>query len=118
MEFTSKESIYSQIMCYLKRQIYSGSFEAGEKLPAIRDLAVELMVNPSTIVRAYAELEGEGLIYTQSTSGKYVITDEKKLAQMRTKFIISQSKGFFADAKACGLTKSEVLEIVREEYEK
>ena len=64
MNFKSNETIWSQIIEYVKKKIFSGAFACGQRLPAIRDFAVTCRVNPNTVVRVYAQLEEEGLIYT------------------------------------------------------
>ena len=75
MEFESNRPIYLQIVDEIKSRIVSGSYEPGEKLPSVRDFAAELSVNPNTMQRALAQLESEGLIYTERTSGRFVSKD-------------------------------------------
>ncbi len=60
MNFKSNETIWSQIIEYVKKKIFSGAFACGQRLPAIRDFAVTCRVNPNTVVRVYAQLEEEG----------------------------------------------------------
>ena len=75
MNFKNNETIYSQIAEYVKKKIFSGEYACGARLPAIRDFAQICQVNPNTIVRVYLQLSEEGLIYTDSTNGKYVTLD-------------------------------------------
>lgn len=63
---------YRQIVQQVKLAIGGGGLRPGEQLPTVRQLAVDLSVNPNTVVRAYRELEYEGLIDTQQGSGTFV----------------------------------------------
>ena len=71
-KFTDDAPIYQQIMNIMKRQIASGELKAGQKLSSVRELALEAGVNPNTMQKALAELEREGLVYSQRTAGRFV----------------------------------------------
>jgi len=73
--FQADMPIYTQLVARLQEQIVSGVYPPGGKLPSVRDLAAEAGVNPNTVQRAFADLEREGLIYTQRTAGKFVAED-------------------------------------------
>jgi GntR family transcriptional regulator len=64
--------IYVQLMEQVKHAIETGALRAGEQLPTLRKLAEELVVNPNTIVRAYRELEHEGVIEIRHGAGAFV----------------------------------------------
>lgn len=118
MEFQANQSIYSQITDYVKRLIFSGVYGAGAKLPAIREFAVGLKVNPNTVARAYAELEAEGLIYTESTTGKFVTDDGEILKDKLTSYVRQLGAEFFDVAFEFGLSEEEALRILEENYAK
>ena len=75
--------IYQQLMEQLTEQIVSGQLGAGDKVPPVRELAAEAGVNPNTMQRALADLEREGLMYTNRTSGRYVTEDREMIAKIR-----------------------------------
>ena len=77
--FKSGVPIYSQIIDELTMRIASRAYAPGEKLPSVRDLAMDAGVNPNTMQRALAELERRGLVYTERTSGRFVTKDEEIL---------------------------------------
>ncbi len=118
MDFKRDKSIYSQIGDYLKGEMFGGKYDLGQKLPSVRELAEIVAVNPNTIVRVYAELEAEGLVYTESTSGKFVTKDEEFFNIKRKEYIVGHAREFCATAERCRLTKSEVLKILEELYGK
>lgn len=112
MDFKSNETIYSQIIEYIKKQIFSGSYGSGMRLPAIRDLAMRCRVNPNTIVRVYAALSEEGLIYTDSTNGKFVTMDRGYILQKKREFLEEKTKIFAKEMQDAGLNADEVTEIL------
>jgi GntR family transcriptional regulator len=77
--------IYAQIVEQIKAQIAAGQLTPGDQLPTIRQLATDLRINFNTVVRAYLDLEREGLISTQRGRGTFVADspEEEALAQMR-----------------------------------
>lgn len=72
----SNDPIYAQIVSQISRSIANGELSAGDKLPAVRKLAAELVINPNTAARAYTILEQQGLVSTKTGSGTFV-TDPK-----------------------------------------
>ena len=82
MEWNFKNGIpiYSQIIDEMTMRIASGEYAPGDKLPSVRDLALDAGVNPNTMQRALAELERRGLVYSERTSGRFVTKDESVLS--------------------------------------
>ena len=74
LDYRDARPIYVQIMDGLRQQITSGVLRSGEKLPSVRELAVELSINPNTIQRSYRQLEMEGWIATVPGKGCFVCT--------------------------------------------
>ena len=68
--FSNDVPIYLQIMEHFKVQIASGKLEVGDKIPPVRELALEAGVNPNTMQKALSELEREGYLESQRTSGR------------------------------------------------
>src|SRR5258708_4767917 len=64
--------IYRQIQDQIRYGVASGLLSAGEQLPTVRALAVDLSVNPNTVIKAYTELEREGILTTEQGSGTFV----------------------------------------------
>lgn len=93
MEFSDERPIYMQIMDLIIQQIVSHELAPGAKVPAVRELALELATNPNTVQRALQELERERILYTQRGRGRFVTTDEQVLAELgadRTRRIIEE----------------------------
>ena len=82
-QFSNDLPIYSQLIAQIKVGIVTGAFPPGERLPSVRDLATEAGVNPNTMQRAMAELERDGLVYSQRTAGRFVTEDENVIQQAK-----------------------------------
>src|SRR5271163_2641018 len=74
---TSGQSLYLQLMQQIRHAVESGALREGEQLPGIRTLAQELVVSPNTIVKAYSELEHEGLLDLRQGSGAFVSVNRR-----------------------------------------
>ena len=80
--FKSGIPIYTQIIDEMTMRIASSAYAPGEKLPSVRDLALDAGVNPNTMQRALAELERRGLVYSERTSGRFVTKEEAVLKDL------------------------------------
>jgi len=89
MEFREKQAIYMQIAEYFSHNIIKGIWEAEEKVPSIRQLAIDLEVNPNTVMRTYTYLQERDIIYNRRGIGYFVTTLAKDVVIeiMRNKFI-------------------------------
>jgi GntR family transcriptional regulator len=109
---------YRQILEQVKFGIAGGELEPGDQLPTVRQLAVDLSVNPNTVVRAYRELEIEGVIETHQGSGTFVGTKKPRIDRLERRRMLDQIiTELLARAQAYGLTLSEVLEALRQRRE-
>lgn len=90
MEFDPSVPIWLQLAEEFTRRIVTGSWPPGRKIPAVRELAVDLKVNPNTVQRALGELERAGLTHTERTAGRFVTEDTASIARAR--------RGLAADA--------------------
>ena len=111
MEFKSNQTIASQIADFVKREIFSGRYEPGQKVPPIREFAAFCCVNPNTVVKVYAQLEAERLIYTDSTLGKFVNPDRAAIAAEREKYLMRRTAEFRAELERCGVGRDEFMSL-------
>ena len=72
LDYQDRRPIYEQITEKFRTLIYQGALPAGSRLPSVRQLAMELSINPNTIQRAYMTLEQEGLIYPVKGKGNFL----------------------------------------------
>ena len=118
-EFRADAPIYTQLCEQLTLAIVSGVFAAGERLPAVRELAVDAGVNPNTVQRALSELERDGLVYTQRTTGRFVTEDAERIEQERRKLAETRARDFLAAMEKLGYDRVQtvvLLEKMRGEW--
>ena len=113
--FRNDQPIYTQLTQQITLAILSGSIPSGGRLPTVRELAADAGVNPNTVQRALAELEGTGLLHTQRTAGRTVTSDTALIAKTRQALAASLAQDFLAQAKALGLTREEILALLQQE---
>lgn len=113
-QLDSGSPIYAQLVGGIKQGIASGEFLPGERIAPVRDLALEAGVNPNTMQRAMQELEREGLVYSQRTSGRYVTEDLELIREMKAKLAREQIRSFLDSMARLGFHRDEVLKILTE----
>lgn len=106
-------AIYEQIVNQLKDAIVKGELKAGEALPSIRGLAMELEVSVITTKRAYEELEKEGLLRSVAGKGFYVCEyNTDYLKEKQWMILEKRMTEVLQDCKSAGLTKQDIVEMV------
>lgn len=111
-QFDNERPIYLQFLEQLELHIISGQLAPGERLPSVRDFALQAGVNPNTIQKALAELEAKGLIFTERTNGKYVTADQKLIQKSRKEFATTKTQKYIQDMLNLGVEKSEIIEYL------
>lgn len=103
--------VYRQLMDQVRTGIASGALTAGDQLPTVRQLAVDLAINPNTVMRAYRELELGGLLETHQGTGTFISDKkpEKKTAE-RERQLGQMAGEFAARAGAAGFTLEELID--------
>ena len=112
--FNNDTPIYSQLIEHIKLGIITGEFPPGTKLPSVRDIATEAGVNPNTMQRAMAELEREGLVFSQRTSGRYVTEDHTVIAQLKRSLAMSHAESFLRAMNSLGFARDEIFALLQE----
>lgn len=110
--FENDRPIYIQLVEKLKIAIVTGEYPAGERLPSVRDLAIEIKANPNTVQRALVDLEQTGLIYTQRTNGKFVTEDEELVQKIREELAKEAFSKFQENMKQLGFKEDEIKQYL------
>ena len=113
-EYSAYAPIYLQIMQDIKKAIVSGSWPPGGRIPPVRELALQYQVNPNTMQRALAELEREGLLYTERTAGRFVTGDTDRIAALRRETADRLLDGLFRQLSSMGYTREEIRRLMAE----
>jgi DNA-binding transcriptional regulator YhcF (GntR family) len=114
MEWNFREDlpIYSQMVEGMTRAIVSGAFAPGDRLPAVRELALDAGVNPNTVQRALSELERSGLVYSQRTAGRFVTEDRAVIARARELMAQGKIDAFLSEMDGLGFTREQVVDLL------
>ena len=112
--FDNDRPIYIQLAEEIRIQIVSGKLKQGERLPAVRELAIIARVNPNTVQKALTELEDEKLIYTERTNGKFVTNDVKLIEKIKKQLAKEKVKSFFNDMQNIGISHDDVMRYLQE----
>src|SRR3954451_24599187 len=107
--------IYLQIVNQIKYLVSSGRLAPGEELPPIRTLAEQLVVNPTTVARAYRELESAGIVEKRRTAGTYVSDQGSPLARReRIKILSERIDALLIEARPFDITVEDVLKLLQQ----
>ena len=107
-EISSERSVYLQLVDIIKQKIMAGEYQPGQRMESVRELAADAAVNPNTMQRALAELERQGLLYTQRTSGRYVSEDTGLIAGLRRAGAEQRAREFYQEMVQTGLSAEEI----------
>jgi GntR family transcriptional regulator len=112
-------AIYQQIVRQVKFAVAEGSLQPGQLLPGGRSLSVELAVNPNTVVRAYQQLQSEGVLESMRGRGMVVCQGAAKFCRQERKTIIADGmKTVLTEALHAGLSAQEIQELVGKQLKK
>ncbi len=110
--FRNDQPIYSQLTQRLTEAIVSGIYAPGEKLPSVRELALEAGVNPNTVQRALTELEREGLVFSQRTAGRFVTENENIIVNAKLRIADERVSEFLRSMKTLGCGRQEIISLI------
>jgi DNA-binding transcriptional regulator YhcF (GntR family) len=107
--------VYRQITDAVRTAIARGALQPGDRLPTIRETAVQTRVNRNTVSRAYLELEHQGLVRARQGSGYFVTDDgDERERSIRQHALISQVRALVVDARLSNTSTKRLLQMVRE----
>ncbi|MGM7703044.1 GntR family transcriptional regulator [Pseudalkalibacillus sp. Hm43] len=106
--FQSTQPIYSQLADRINRQILRGELKPGDKLPSVRDLALQVNVNPNTVQRTYRELEGMEIVESKRGQGTFVTENQDILNTMRERLKQDEISQFVKGMHEMGYTDEEI----------
>ena len=116
-QFDSSRPIYAQLVERLKARILAGTYPPGGHLDSVRDLAAAAGVNPNTMQRALAQLETEGLVRTERTSGRYVTEDTELIevsGQLRTEAARKLAEEFLVKMRGIGYSPARAAALLEQ----
>lgn len=110
---SSGTPIYRQIVDQVRQAVAGGTLRPGDRLPPVRDLAVELAVNPNTVARAYHDLERDGVIETSRGRGTFVASGAAKVTEAeRVERLAPVLDRVIAEAHLLGISEDDLRRIL------
>lgn len=110
--FNSDMPIYTQLISQIKFAIVSGKLPPGERMSTVRDLASEAGVNPNTMQRAFQELEREGLVFSQRSSGRFVTEDVSIIEKAKMALAQEHISKFISSMERLGYDRAEIIALL------
>ncbi len=111
----SQKPVYQQLIDQVKYAVAAGRLSEGDRLPPIRDVAVQARLNRNTVARAYSELEREGVIFSRAGQGSFIAPSGTSIAASRAKKQLSeQLDALLAQAHQFGYSKDDILALFSE----
>ena len=110
--FDDNMPIYTQLVYQIKFAIVSGEPSPGERMAGVRDLAADAGVNPNTMQRALQQLEREGLVFTQRSSGRFITEDTVAIGEAKRTLARQHIEQFMASMKKLGYTREEIIALL------
>ena len=114
--FDNSIPIYLQIIQEIKRRMIREELKPGDKLQSVRDLAKEAGVNPNTMQKALAELETEGLLESERTTGRFVTNNKALIKNLRDIYLAQQLHPFLNEIYSLGINKDELIALIEDYY--
>jgi GntR family transcriptional regulator len=107
--------VYRQLIDQVQAGIATGALSVGHQLPTVRQVAVDLAINPNTVMRAYRELEIRGVLDTQQGTGTFIAAQQPQIdSDDRTRRLDQLVDEFVTRAGSGGFTLAEILEALKD----
>ncbi|MEO1771072.1 MULTISPECIES: GntR family transcriptional regulator [Enterococcus] len=110
MNFAEDRPIYLQIMDEIIQQIIAGKLKPGEKISAVREMAVQLSTNPNTVQRSLQELERMNILYSERGKGRFVTSNQTVLENLNQEKVAQVMNDYLSNMKHLGFSTTEALE--------
>ena len=117
LDYQDRRPIYEQIVEKFRMLILSGAVEPSSKMPSVRQLAVELSINPNTIAKAYSELEAKGVIYSVPGRGSFVSDNTDTLRQETLKRLADKLRALAEEIRSLGMSKGDFIGICEQAWQ-
>lgn len=113
MNFDNTIPIYIQIMNIIKKEIILGKLQLGEKVLSTREYALELKVNPNTMVRVFNELEREGVTFTKRGVGTFITESKEKVEIMKKEMAEDVIRNFIEGMQELGFEFEDMIDLIK-----
>lgn len=113
-KYESDKPIYLQIIDRISKEIVRGVLKPGDKLPSVREMAIQSGVNPNTIQRTYSEMERMEIVETRRGQGTFVTEDSGMVEHLRKSMEASVVESFVQSMREIGVSETEIIHSVEQ----
>lgn len=118
MDFAKDRPIYLQLVEHICGDIIKGTLKPGEKLPSVREFALDMGVNVNTVQRVYKELEMMDLTETRRGQGTFITTNEERISLLREDMKVQVATQIVSTIESLGFSISEIIDVLQKREEK
>ena len=116
MEFDTSSPIWLQIVAEFSRRIVTGEWGPGTRIPGVRDLALQMGVNPNTVQRALGEMERDGLCRSERTAGRFVTDDTPRISALRRALVTEAADDYIRVSRGLRMDVQDAVTLVDERW--
>ncbi|GAA1314314.1 GntR family transcriptional regulator [Leucobacter albus] len=116
MQLDDSRPIWAQLVDEFTRRIASGEWPTGLKVPSVRELALELGVNPNTVQKALGEVDRIGLTTAERTAGRFVTRDEQAIEAARQALAATTADALVVTAAGLGMTFADAAQLLERRW--
>ena len=116
--FDERAPIYEQIVAKFCRSLIKGELQPSDRIPSIREVAMQLQVNTNTVQRAYQEMERRQLIYSKRGTGYFISEGDNMVQEIKNEMVKEAVERFLQELRALGFSDKEIGETITAEIEK
>lgn len=113
LDYKDRMPIYEQIVREIERFVALGVYEENMKMPSIRQMAIELGINPNTVKKAYTILENKGVISTISTKGTFISNNTKSVVNDKINNGIIEIKQKIEELEKLGISRKDIIDRLK-----
>ena len=117
VDVMSRTPIYEQLIEQMEKFILTGTLREGEQIPSVRSLSVKLSVNHITILKAYNDVAGRGLIHSVPGKGYFVSEDAREKLSANKRSLLDELRSIADQLALAGVSKDDVLDVIAKAYE-
>ena len=112
-DFSKDKPIYAQLVDRICGDVLKGNLKPGEKIPSVREYAIESGVNVNTVQRVYKELEAMEMTETKRGQGTFITADKERISQLREEMMTQVATQFLTMIDSLGFTREEMIEMLK-----
>lgn len=116
MQFDTSSPIWLQLVTEFSRRIVTGEWQTGSKIPGVRELALQLGVNPNTVQRALGEMERDGLCRSERTSGRFVTDDNRRVSTLRRALVTEAADDYIRVSRGLRMEVRDAVALIDERW--